>query len=180
MALRWMASAGRPQGTRYLPANVRDQSEAFVLTAAIPGLKADDLKTTVLKDVVRIEGEFAPDENEYLLRELPGGALFRELRLPSPLKAEEVQARISDGILTIRLPKAEPARPKTIKVTGHKAGLYPSPTAGRRQAPHLAFNGAIKYPGGEVFALVSGRYNSAILYTGAKPCGPNPSSLPSC
>jgi HSP20 family protein len=114
-----MASAGGPQSARYLAVNVRDESDAFVLTAAVPSLKADDLNITVLKDVVRIEGELAADENEYLLRELPGGSFFRELRLPSPLEAQEVEARIADGILTIRMPKAESARPKPIKVAVH-------------------------------------------------------------
>ena len=119
MARRWTVSAGRPQGTRYLPVNVRDESDAFVLTAAVPSLKADDVNITVLKDVVRIEGEVEVDGNDYLLRELPGGSFVRELRLPSPLEAEQVEARIADGILTIRLPKAESARPKTIKVAVH-------------------------------------------------------------
>lgn len=119
MARRWMASADRLQGPRFIPVNVRDEGDAFVLTAAVPGLKADDLNVTVLDDVVRIEGTLAADEREYLLRELPGSSFFRELRLPSPLEAQEVDARIADGILTMRLSKAESARPKTIKVAVH-------------------------------------------------------------
>ena len=108
-ARRWMAMADRRQGVHQLPVNVRDESEAFVLTAAVPGLKADDLKINVLEDVVRIEGEIAADENEYVLRELPGGSFFRELRLPCPLEAAGAEATISDGILTLRLAKAESA-----------------------------------------------------------------------
>lgn len=116
MARRWMASAERVHSARYLPINVRDEDEAFVLTALVPGLRAEDLKIQVLEDVVQIEGEFATDEHEYLLRELPGGSFRRELRLPSALESDKVEARIADGILTLRLPKAESARPKTIKV----------------------------------------------------------------
>jgi HSP20 family protein len=82
----------------------------------VPGLRAEDLNIQVLEDIVRIEGEFKADESDYVLRELPSGAFRRSLRLPAPLQAEKVEARIADGVLTLRLPKAESARPKTIKV----------------------------------------------------------------
>lgn len=116
MARRWMAYSDRAQGPRQLPVNVRDEGEAFVLTALVPGLKAEDVQIQVLEDVVQIRGELAADENEYLLHEIPGGAFRRELELPSAVEAEKVEARIADGILTLRLPKAESTRPKTIKV----------------------------------------------------------------
>ncbi len=116
MARRWMAAAEHSQSARFMAVNVRDESDAFVLTALAPGLKADDLDIQVLEDVVRIEGKIAPDENEYLLQELPSGTIRRELRMPSPLDADKVEARITDGVLTLRLPKAESARPKTIKI----------------------------------------------------------------
>ena len=70
----------------------------------------------MLDDVLSIEGSFPEDTNEFLLQELPNGSFRRELRLPSPLEADKVEARIADGILSLRLPKAESARPKTIKV----------------------------------------------------------------
>lgn len=116
IARRWLTTAERTPGARFLAVNVRDESEAFILTALVPGLKADDLNIQVLEDLVRIEGKFPEDENEYLLQELPGGSFRRELRLPSPLDADKIEAKITDGVLTLRLPKAESARPKTIKV----------------------------------------------------------------
>ena len=116
VARRWMAAVDKRQNERYLAVNVSDEQEAFVLTALVPGLKADDLNIQVLDDVVRIEGNFPEGGDEYLLQELPGGSFRRELRLPSPLEADKVEARIADGILSLRLPKAESARPRTIKV----------------------------------------------------------------
>jgi HSP20 family protein len=116
MARRWMAAVDNRQNDRYLAVNIQDEQDAFVLTALVPGLKAEDLNIQVLDDVVRIEGNFPELENEYLLQELPGGSFRRELRMPSPLEADKVEARIADGILSLRLPKAESARPKTIKV----------------------------------------------------------------
>jgi HSP20 family protein len=116
MARRWMAMAEGTPSTRFLAVNIRDEDEAYVLTARVPGLKAEDLNIQVLEDTLSIEGKFPQDENEYLLQELPGGSFRRELRLPSPLEADQVEAKITDGVLTLRLPKAESARPKTIKV----------------------------------------------------------------
>ena len=116
MARRWMAAAEHSQSAHFMAVNVRDEDDAFVLTALVPGLKADDLDIQVLEDVVRIEGKFAQDENEYLLQELPSGSIRRELRMPSALEADKVEAKITDGVLTLRLPKAESARPKTIKI----------------------------------------------------------------
>ncbi len=116
MARRWMAGSTEVNGSRYLAVNIRDDDDAFVLTALVPGLKADDLSIQVLEDVVRIDGRMSDNDGEYLLQELPTGSFRRELRLPAPLDAETVEAKISDGILTVRLPKAESARPRTIKV----------------------------------------------------------------
>ena len=112
---RWMQMAGEALEHR-LAVNVRDEEEAFVLTALVPGLQADALTINVLENVVSIEGEFPQDANEYLLRELPGGNFRRDLRLPADLDAERVEAKIADGVLTLRLPKAESARPKKIKI----------------------------------------------------------------
>ncbi len=116
MARRWMAADQDGSSMRTLAVNVRDEDEAYILTALVPGLKADDLSIQVLEDVVSIEGKLAEVDQEYLLLELPSGSFRRELRLPAPLDAEKVEAKIADGILTVRLPKAESARPKSIKV----------------------------------------------------------------
>ena len=96
--------------------DVRDEDEAFILTTAVPGLSADDLNIQVLENVVRIEGEYQTSDGEHLLRELPEGKFIRTLRLPSDVDAEEVEAKIEHGILTLSLPKVESARPKQIKI----------------------------------------------------------------
>jgi len=118
MARRWARMAGYEEPTRdfTLAVDVRDEDDAFVISALVPGLKAEELNIQILEDVVTVEGEFKADEKEYLVRELPHGSFRRTLRLPASLDPEKAQAKINDGILTLRLPKAESARPKTIKV----------------------------------------------------------------
>ena len=123
LARRWAAN-----NEHSLRVNVREEEDAYILSALVPGLKADDLKIQALEDVLRIDGEYKrstppsgsgdkADEKDYLLNELPHGSFTRTLRLPAAIDAEHVEAQITDGVLTLKLPKAESARPKRIKVT---------------------------------------------------------------
>ncbi len=109
--------------------NVREDAErdTYILSALVPGLKSDELNIQVLEDVVRIQGEYKQstpqsgsadkaDESSYLVRELPNGSFTRTLRLPAAIDSDHVEANITDGVLTLRLPKAESARPKQIKI----------------------------------------------------------------
>ncbi len=109
---RWVENRDHSLGI-----NVREEDNAYVLSALVPGLKAEDLNIQVLDDVVRIEGEYRADEESYLVRELPSGSFMRTLRLPAAIEANSVEAKIADGVLTLTLPKAESARPKKIQVT---------------------------------------------------------------
>ena len=112
VARRWASNNERTLGV-----NIREEDEAYVLSALVPGLKAEDLNIQVLEDVLHIEGEYKADEAEYLMQELPHGSFKRTLRLPADIDADHVDAKITDGVLTLRLPKEESARPKQIKIT---------------------------------------------------------------
>jgi HSP20 family protein len=118
MARRWAENRDQTLGI-----NVREEDDAYVLSALVPGIQSDELNIQVLEDVLRIEGEYQhsgpvdkADENQYLVRELPNGSFTRTLRLPAPIDAEHVEAEVIDGVLTLKLPKAESARPKQIKI----------------------------------------------------------------
>ena len=118
MARRWARMAGYEEAARdfSLAVDVREEDDAYIISALVPGLKAEDLNIQILEDVVTVEGEFKADETEYLVRELPHGSFRRTLRLPAALDADKAQAKITDGVLTLRLPKAESALPKKIKI----------------------------------------------------------------
>jgi HSP20 family protein len=116
MARRMAELNGGSSREHSLNVNVRDEDDTFVLSALVPGLKADDLNIQVLEDVVRIDGEFKANEEEYLLQELPSGSFQRVLRMPAEIDANKAEAKIADGVLTLRLPKAESALPKKIKI----------------------------------------------------------------
>ena len=115
MAHRW-AEESQQSHQRALGVNVSEQDDAYVLSALVPGLKAEDLNIQVLENVVSIEGEYQAVDTNYLLNELPSGSFRRTLRMPNEIQAEKVEAKIADGILTLNLPKAETARPKRISI----------------------------------------------------------------
>ena len=75
-----------------LNVNIREEDDAYVLSALVPGLTADDLNIQILDDVLRIEGEYKLDENQYLMQELPHGSFTRTLRLPVAIEADSVQS----------------------------------------------------------------------------------------
>jgi HSP20 family protein len=107
--------ANRPE-QHQLNVNIREEDDAYILSALVPGLKAEDLNIQVLDDVLRIEGEYKADDAEFLMNELPSGSFTRSLRLPTVIDAEHVEAHIADGVLNLHLPKAESAKPKKIKI----------------------------------------------------------------
>jgi HSP20 family protein len=113
---RLAARTETPDTVRSLPVDVRDDGEAFVLTAYVPGLKAEDLDIQIIEDALSIEGKFGNHEGEYLLSELPAGAFRRTLRLPTTLDAAKAEASIENGMLTLRVPRSEEARPRSIPV----------------------------------------------------------------
>ena len=89
----------------------------------VPGLKTDQLDLSVVGDQLSIRVErpdAAQDGMTYHRRERPVGSFTRVLQLPVEVEADKVQADLNDGVLTIRLPKAEAAKPRKIQVTTAK------------------------------------------------------------
>jgi HSP20 family protein len=110
-------------GGRRIPMDIHSDDESYVITAVTPGLKAEDLKIEILGDVVTLRGEIRREaQNEqadYLLQELSYGEFQRTLQLPEPVDAEKAEAKLANGVLTVRLPRTEDARPKQIKVSAN-------------------------------------------------------------
>ena len=105
-----------------LPLDVYTTPSEIVLTANVPGLKPDEVEITLEGDTLSIHGEFkAPMENvEYVFQERSFGKFSRTLTINVPVDVNKVEATFDNGVLTITLPKAEAARPKTIKVEAKK------------------------------------------------------------
>lgn len=104
-----------------LPVDVIATGDEYIVSAAVPGLRAEDLSLEVLGDTVTLRGEVAApetgDQTRWLLRERRRlGKFARTLTLPTEVEGAAAEASIDNGVLTVRLPKAEAAKPKVIKV----------------------------------------------------------------
>jgi len=109
-----------------LALDVRENQDAFIVTAAVPGVNPDDLDITLTDNVLTIKGEVKADEvsenEQYHLHERRYGSFSRSLSLPVPVVAEEIEASYENGILTLTIPKAEEVKPKRIAVKAHGNG----------------------------------------------------------
>jgi HSP20 family protein len=100
--------------------NITQDDDNFYLRAEIPGIKPADLSISALRNRVSISGKREiPREHDrvsYHRKERPEGGFNRAVTLPTEVDAERVDARYTDGILTLTLPKAEQAKPRQITV----------------------------------------------------------------
>lgn len=103
-----------------IPLDVIVEGDDYLLMAYVPGVKAEELQIEILEDVVSIKGEFEEESSEdtnFLRRERPTGSFARSMRLPTLLNAAGAEAEVVNGVLKLRVPKAEEAKPKQIKVS---------------------------------------------------------------
>ena len=117
-----LAEANHNDREMQLAVDIQTSDEAYLLTAFVPGLSADDLNIEILNNTVTIQGEFKPtgkEDAKYLMSELPSGQFSRVITLPTSLDAAKTEASIKNGILMLNVPKAEVHRPKSIKVVSN-------------------------------------------------------------
>ncbi len=110
------------QGEVIFPVDVMASENGYTITALLPGVKAEDLNIQVVDNRVSIQGTLKIERDEkaeYLLAELPSGRFCKTIDLPEAVDSSKAEASLKDGVLTLAIPKAEHARPKTIKVTAH-------------------------------------------------------------
>ncbi len=102
------------------PVDITETDSDVTVNATLPGTKPQDVEITVSEGVLTIRGESRHEETDekenYYRREIRRGAFSRSLPLPANVDEEQAEAEFTDGVLQIRLPKTDDARPKTIKV----------------------------------------------------------------
>ena len=97
--------------------NIIETEEGLVLTADIPGASKDALDVNVEKGILTISAPAqytAPGTSAY--REFELASYYRQFTIPESLDHEKAHADYVNGILTLRIPKAEAAKPKRIAV----------------------------------------------------------------
>jgi len=117
-------------GPLALPLDVSESEDGFVVKASLPGVKPEDVQVTVRGDTLSIRGEVTADEEKqgerWHVRERRHGTFQRSVVLGEPVDAAKAESSYEHGVLTLRLPKSEAAKPQQIKIGG----------ASRPQAAH--------------------------------------------
>ncbi|GAB4156627.1 MAG: Hsp20/alpha crystallin family protein [Planctomycetaceae bacterium] len=108
-------------GRQYPAINLYELTDEYLLTAEIPGTKAEDLDLTIAGSILTIKGkrtdpEGIPDDR-FRRQERFRGAWQRSISLPERVKEEELTAEFTHGVLRIHLPKAADGKPRQIFVT---------------------------------------------------------------
>ena len=96
-----------------------ESDEETVLTAELPGLEEGEVKINVEDNLLSLAGERSfekKEDRDYLRSERWYGKFFRSFRLPETADVENIKAELKNGVLTIRVPKKEEAKPRQIEV----------------------------------------------------------------
>jgi HSP20 family protein len=104
-----------------LPAvNIKENEQAFEVQVAVPGLKKEDFKIELDKDILTVSSETETNdeknEENYVKREFSYSSFKRTFSLPeNKVDGDKVGAKYEDGVLYISLPKREEAKPKPVR-----------------------------------------------------------------
>jgi HSP20 family protein len=118
---RPMATASGTGSRTWEPlVDMYETPDDVVLNFELPGVSEKDISLTLTGDVITVQGErpFSQPLNDhsYLHVERAYGKFARSLRLPMPVEVSHVGATYRNGVLQVRVPKAEKVRPKEIKI----------------------------------------------------------------
>lgn len=106
----------------YVPnVDIIEYENEIVVLADVPGATADHIEVNYENGVLEFRAEVTPrqktDATRYLLHEYAVGDYARSFRLGKAIDTTGIRAELKDGVLTLHLPKAEPAKRRTIQVT---------------------------------------------------------------
>jgi len=101
------------------PVDIFESEERIALLADMPGVKAKDLKIDLRENVLTLSAPVsspeAPSEVP-VLREYTSGSYFRQFTLSDQIDQAKIDAKLTDGVLRLELPKLERAKPRQITV----------------------------------------------------------------
>ena len=110
---------GTPTRPAAMPIDAYRAGEEFVVQFDLPGIDAQSIDLTVEKNVLTVHAERKRAEAEgieLLVGERPHGTFSRQLFLGETLDTERIDAQYADGVLTLRLPIAEKAKPRRVEI----------------------------------------------------------------
>ena len=101
--------------------DIIEEKDQYVLKADLPGIKKEDIKISVLDDILTVEGERkaeALSEDKQIHRlERSYGRFTRSLNLGAKVDVNKIKASYKDGVLELIVPKAEETKPKSVEIS---------------------------------------------------------------
>jgi HSP20 family protein len=126
----WRTVTGGEQITPAI--DVHETPDDIVVSAVMPGVKPDDVEITMTGQSLTLRGELKADEevsrDQYLYRERRYGSFSRSIQLPVRVEGDHAEATFTDGVLKLRIPKAEEVKPRQIRINAASNGTNSATT----------------------------------------------------
>lgn len=116
LAQQVLGTTARPAA---MPMDAWQEGDSFVVTFDLPGVEPNSIDLDVERNVLTVRAErgpSAPDGTELIAAERPRGVFSRQLMLGDTLDTDRVKANYDGGVLTLRIPIAEKAKPRKIEI----------------------------------------------------------------
>ena len=118
--MRRVGDEDRVRGSWTPAVNVLEKKEAIVITADLPGMKAENVEVTVEEGVLTIRGERSFEEAKegetYHRIERSYGLFERTFSLPNSVDPTKIEAKFKDGEMVVNLPRREESKPRSVKI----------------------------------------------------------------
>ncbi|MFI2780506.1 Hsp20/alpha crystallin family protein [Streptomyces sp. ALB3] len=125
LAQQFTGAAGTWSRPSAMPMDAYREGEEYVIALDLPGVARDAIDIDVERNMLTVKAERRPvatgDEVQMELAERPLGAFSRQLVLADTLDSERIRADYDAGVLTLRIPIAERAKPRKIAIGGESA-----------------------------------------------------------
>lgn len=107
----------------YPPVDVLESDNEYLIRAELPGMKKEDINVEVKEGTLVLTGERKSEKPadgvKYRHVERVAAKFWRSFSLPEAIKQDAIEAGYKDGVLEIRVPKAEEAKPRQIPISVH-------------------------------------------------------------
>jgi HSP20 family protein len=122
MGRLWESAFGpnTPTASAWSPlADLSETDNAYIVEVDVPGVKREDITVDLRDDELAVTGELKETEREGLFRKRTRrtGQFDYRVTLPRNVDADNVDASLADGVLTVRIPKADVAKARRIQIT---------------------------------------------------------------
>jgi len=125
-----------------MPVDVSTTTDELVVEASLPGATPDEVEITVESGTLTISHQSQTERREskgdYLLQEIRRGSVSRSISLPNGLEPDKASATFENGVLRLRIPKAEQVKPRQIRISPVTEGRTTEAPTNRTHEPSTA------------------------------------------